>query len=399
MMSTLAYYPQSVHAMAPTGRSNATPRIDIRIDIAASAGQEIVKGVLSYARRNTSWRVSLPARSGRKPATRGERCEGVLAQVNSAAQLEDLLEKATPVVNVCGDHTDRRAPRVAHDEAAVARLAIDHLTDLGFQHLGVCAWSARRSSTDRAAAFRELAEIQGAEVTEFLATGPDDWEKGRDAMAEWLAAASRPLGVLACDDALGQQLLDACRAAGLRAPEDVAVLGVGNDELICDVADPPMSSVALDHRRIGFEAAKRLHRLIESPGKRVSGVRVPPIDVASRPSTDALVIEDKEVAAAATFIRENALRGIKVADVLEAVPMSRRVLETRFRGYFGRTLHQEILGVQVNAVKQMLRDTDLSMAQIAARCGFRHVEYMSVVFKREVGSTPSGFRQRTRDER
>ena len=124
---------------------------------------------------------------------------------------------------------------------------------------------------------------------------------------------------------------------------------------------------------------------------------MPPIEVESRPSTDAIPVDDPEVAAAAHYIRAHALEGIKVADVLAAVPVSRRVLETRFRAHFGRTLHQEILGIQLGHIKKLLRETDLSMFQIASRSGFRHVGYMSVVFKREVGVTPTDFRRSWED--
>ena len=170
------------------------------------------------------------------------------------------------------------------------------------------------------------------------------------------------------------------------------MLGAGNAARFCGVADPPMSSVVLDYGRIGYEAARRLDRMLKRGGRSGRRLRIEPIEVASRPSTDALVVDDPDVAAAAKFIRDHALEGIKVANVLEVVPISRRVLETRFRQHFGRTLHQAILGAQLDRIKELLRDTDLSMFQIASRTGFRHVEYMSVVFKRETGISPSDYR-------
>lgn len=395
MLSTLVH-PQHVHAMGATGLPRVHPRVDIRIDTASAAGQEVVKGILSYVRSNTAWRVRLPDRGGPRAAVRKtakRTCDGVLAQIDGQEAADWIVESGVPAVNVCGEHREPLVPLVAADDDAIAEMAVEHLSTLGFRDVAVCGWTRGRSSASRIEAFVRHAKSAGLEALVREATPAKEWEKERDALAAWLGSMPKPVGILACDDALGQQLLDACRAARLAVPADVAVLGVGNDELICGVADPPMSSIVLDNRHIGFEAARRLHRMLEHEVVEADDVPIRPVEVAARPSTDALVVEDQDVAAAASFIRRHALEGIKVADVLAAVPVSRRVLETRFRSYFGRTLHQEILGMQLDNVKQLLRETDLSMSQIADRSGFRHVEYMSVVFKREVGVPPTTYRR------
>ena len=175
-------------------------------------------------------------------------------------------------------------------------------------------------------------------------------------------------------------------------PDEVAVIGVDNDELLCDLASPPLSSVIPDAHGAGYAAAARLDRLMA--GKKVTPMAelISPLGVASRHSTDALALDDRAIVRAVRMIREHACEGINVSDVLRAVPLSRRVLEQRFQKLLGRTPREEILQVRLARVKQLLGETELALYEIAERTGFEHVEYLSVVFKRETGVTPSAWR-------
>jgi LacI family transcriptional regulator len=178
----------------------------------------------------------------------------------------------------------------------------------------------------------------------------------------------------------------------LAVPDEVAVLGVDNDELLCDLADPPLSSVIPDVRRTGYEAAALLDRMMRGAKIAPEGRLFAPLGVATRQSTDVVAVADRHISAAVRYIRSHACSGITVADVLKQVPMSRRVLEARFQKLLGRSPHTQILAVKLDRVKQLLADTDLSLAAIAERSGFKHVEYLSVAFKRQMGLTASEFR-------
>jgi len=197
---------------------------------------------------------------------------------------------------------------------------------------------------------------------------------------------------MACYDLRGQQVLDACRRRDIAVPDDVAVIAVDNDELLCALSDPPLSSIIPNTYRAGFAAAALLDRLMA--GKKVKCLThlIPPLGVSTRQSTDVLAIEDRNVVQAVRFIREHACDGINMGDVLKAAPQSRRVLERRFKKFLGRTPHEEILRIQFNRVKQLLSETVLPLAIIAERAGFDHVEYLSVAFKRTFGVPPSQYR-------
>jgi LacI family transcriptional regulator len=200
---------------------------------------------------------------------------------------------------------------------------------------------------------------------------------------------------MACFDIVGRQVLEACRQIDAAVPDEVAVVGVDNDELLCELADPPLSSVFPDTQRTGYVAAELLDKLMSGHRVPPKGHFIEPLGVIVRESSDVLAIEDADVSQAVRFIRAHACEGINVHDVLTAghIPLSRRVLESRFKKLIGRTPHEEIDRVQLNRVKELLRETDLPLTEIARRAGYEHVEYLSVVFKKKVGTPPSQYRR------
>jgi LacI family transcriptional regulator len=204
---------------------------------------------------------------------------------------------------------------------------------------------------------------------------------------------------MACYDFRGQQVLDACRRMNIAVPDEVAVIGVDNDELLCELANPPLSSVIPNTYRTGYEAAALLAEMMAGRSFRSEAHLIPPLGVATRQSTDVLAIHDRNIARAIHYIRNNACNGINVQDVIKAVPQSRRLLEKRFMKFLGRTPHEEIIRVQLDRVKQLLTQTDLPLEEIAPRTGFAHVEYLSVAFKRETGMPPSKFRAQNRPKK
>jgi LacI family transcriptional regulator len=222
-----------------------------------------------------------------------------------------------------------------------------------------------------------------------------NWDEQQETIGRWLRALPKPLGVMACNDMRGQHVLDACRRYDLAVPEEVAVIGVDNDELLCSLCDPPLTSVVPNPERIGYDAAALLEALMQ--GERVGRTAqfVEPIGVVTRQSTDVLAIDQPNVVTALRYIREHACDGIGVADVLQQVPLTRSVLERLFRRYVGRSPQEEIRQVQLKRARQLLAETELSLAQIAPLAGYRHPEYMSVVFKRLAGETPGQYRRRS----
>jgi LacI family transcriptional regulator len=190
-----------------------------------------------------------------------------------------------------------------------------------------------------------------------------------------------------------QQLLDTCRQLGIAVPDEVAVIGVDNDELLCNLCDPPLSSVIPDARRTGYLAAELLQQAMEGKKVPAEGHFIEPLGVATRQSTDVLAIEDREIAAVVRYIRLHACSGITVKDILRDIPMSRRVLENRFIKWVGKTPHEAILQQRLDRVKVLLRETELPLDKIAIQTGFEHPEYLSVVFRKHFGMPPGAYRR------
>jgi LacI family transcriptional regulator len=216
-------------------------------------------------------------------------------------------------------------------------------------------------------------------------------------LRRWLQALAKPVGIFAGHDVWALQVVEACRFAGLRVPEDIAVVGVDNDDLLCELARPSLSSVIVPAERVGYEAAALLDRLLAGQQPPRQPVFIPPPGVVSRQSSDVLAIEDPVVAQAVRFLRDSAHLPLRVADVLRAVPVSRRALERRFQAVFERGLAAEIRRLRIDKARQLLAESDLPMNRIAERSGFSSQYQLSRAFRREVGTTPTAYRSAARN--
>jgi LacI family transcriptional regulator len=214
-----------------------------------------------------------------------------------------------------------------------------------------------------------------------------------------LKGLPKPLGVMACNDMRGQHVLEACARVRLRVPEEVAVIGVDDDALLCELCDPQLSSVVPNAEGVGYEAAALLDRLMAGKAPLKTPLLISPLGITTRQSTDILAVEDPHIATALRFIREHACLGATVGDVLAHVPLSRTMLERGFRKYLGRSPQQEIRAIQMKRVSQLLADTNLKLAEIAELAGFKHPEYLNVAFKRDTGQTPGKYRKASKRHR
>jgi LacI family transcriptional regulator len=229
-------------------------------------------------------------------------------------------------------------------------------------------------------------------VYESPRAGLQVWKRDQTRMLEWIKSLKKPVGVFATNDLRGQHVLDACGRLDLAVPEQVAVIGCDNDEVVCNLCNPPLSSIMPNPERIGYEAASWLDRMMQGEEPPVLELEIPPQGIAVRQSSDVFAVSDEVVAAALRFIRERACYGATVQDLVDHLSVSRSWLERNFRKLLNRSPQAEIRNVQVKRCKELLRSTTLSLEKIARLAGFEHPEYMSVVFKRETGTTPGQYR-------
>ena len=379
-------------------------RVALLIETSNAYARGLLQGIISYMREHGSWSVYLAehGRGDRPPSWLGTwNGDGIIARVETPTIANALRQVKVPVVDVSASRLIPSLPWFETDDAAFAQLAAEHLIGRGFRQFAFCGDPHFNWSNWREEHFIRAIAGEGFPCSTYAPTrkfSKDDTAQVED-IASWIRKLPKPVGVMACYDLRGVQLLDACSRLGLAVPEEVAVIGADNDELLCELSHPPLSSVIPNTHRTGYEAAVLLDQLMEgAKGKSGATHLISPLGVATRQSTNILAIEDPSMAKALHFIRQNACTGIKVADVLTIVPLSRRMLENRFMKFIGRSPHEEIIRVRVERVRQLLTETKLSLADIAERTGFTHAEYLTVVFRNKTGLTPGKYRTLNRPQ-
>ena len=368
-----------------------------------SWGCNIIRGIADYADKHGHWNLIIDPRDAAQRSALPARWsgDGIISSVNSRFEVDLIREQSVPIVNV--NHAFEHLPgfcSVVSDELERARLAVNHLADRGFTRFGYFAPPARRHTPMRGREFAAEVERHGW-TCEVYRPGyrPDrriSWDEQQRRVIRWLESLPKPIGIMAVDSACGRQLTEICSLTEIRVPDDVAVLAGETDELMCDVSSPPLSSIADATRRIGYESAALLAALINGESPPTVPAHIPPLGVIARQSTDILSIDDDNVVNALRFIRGNASRGITVRDILREIPLSRRSLEILFRQYLRRSPAEEIRRVRLERSKELLAQSDLSIAEIAVASGFANATRLGVAFRKEFDVTPLAFRRQLR---
>ena len=335
--------------------------------------------------------------------------EGLIVRCENYHLVERLRSLGLPMVDLLAWNDHNGIPAVDVDHKAVAQLAADQLVERGFQRFAYCGFDSLYYSKQRAKYFSAYLSSMGYPVDVFDSErnteltysmslerrGPIDV----DELEKWICALPLPIGIMACYDIRGQHVLDLCSKNGILVPEEAAVIAVGNDDVPCEMCDPTLSSVEPNTRKMGYEAAKLLHRQFAGESNLPEITLIEPLGVVLRQSTDAFSITDSQITAALYFIRRHAAEGIGVRDVLKQVQLSRSTLERRFMKLVGRSPKEEITRLQIKRVQQLLTRTNYGLDEIARLSGFNYVAYMCKVFKDKTGMTPGKYRKDTLSER
>lgn len=381
----------------------APRKVALLVETSRSYGRDLLRGIALFARTRTNWSLlhqEMTIDMLLPQWMKESAVDGVIARVDTRT-IEPIRQLAVPCVDVRCSRNFEGIPQVETDDRKVAELAFEHLWDRGFRRFAFCGFQFAHFSDARLGFFRELVANAGCRLSVYETPGRRDAplssleESGVvdvEAMSAWLASLAPPTGLFVCNDIRGQQVLNACRGLDFAVPDDIAVIGVDDDDAICPLSDPPLSSVRPDAERVGYQAAEILNAMMNGQPPPRSVQYVSPTTVVQRLSTQVIAVEDREVARVCRFIREHACDGIDVNDVAEFTTLSRRQLERRFRNELNRTPHEEITAAQIARVKQLLIETNMTLEQIAQLAGYSHKERLSAVFKREVGGTPGDYR-------
>jgi len=386
---------------------SAMPRVAVWIETSRGYARGLIRGVAQYVQQHGPWSIYFTPHGQHDPLPawmRTWRGDGILARVETSAMGRILRATRLPLIDLSCRLPEFRKPMFGIDNRPVARMGFAHLRERGLRHYGFYGLPrGRHVHMDyRCDYFCECATAAGFACDVFtLRTqrrATPDWEAEQRQLVAWLLGLPKPIGIMCCNDDRGLQLLDACRRAGVDVPDEVAVLGVDNDQELCNLATRPLSSVDVNSQRFGYSAAAMLQRMMRRRMLRPPCEALfPPSHVVTRLSTDTLAVDNPALARALRFIRDHACQRIGVDDVVQAAVTSRRDLERQMRQALGRSPNQEILRVRLRRAEELMLESDLPLEAIAHQTGFRSHKYLGDAFKRQTGSSPGEFRRQRRD--
>jgi LacI family transcriptional regulator len=389
--------------MTPRSKSR---RVALIYDATLPYDVKVMSGVAAYLQQGSPWNIYIEETAlheQRLPGLSTWRGDGILADLDDPRVAAQVLTSGIPAVAFGSGYgwydPASGIPYFYSDNRAIADLAADHLLQRGFRqfaYYGYAKGPITGFSAEREAAFRERVKAVGARLCTHWGPyqGHRQWESLQRRLREWLESLPKPIGLLAANDKAARQVLEACRGEGIAVPEEIAVVGVDNDEMLCQLSHPPLSSVEHGARQLGYQAAALLDRLMSGRHPRRRKYVIPPEGVIARRSSEILAVDDADVAAALSFIREHAREAIQVAEVVAATSVSRSKLERDFLAVTGRTINEEIGRVRVEHARHLISMTRLPLKQIAGMCGYRAVQRMTEAFARRLGTTPAALRNR-----
>jgi LacI family transcriptional regulator len=376
-------------------------RIALVMGLADTYEHGIARGVVRYAKEKRNWDLYGYGWMFRPVDALGYwRGDGVIARVESARDADRLGRLRMPVVDVAGAFSARSFYKVTNDDEGTGRKAGVYLASCGFRRFAYCGVAATGWSALRRKGFHEsVSGVHQGEIAIFEEDQPW-WESLAESghLRKWLAALVKPVGIFACNDTAGLKLAELCRAMRITVPDSVAILGVDDEDILCEMASPSLSSIRLDCESIGYRASALLDGVMTGGWGAPRGeaadraLIVPPRDIVERDSTRVFTCDDPLVEQAMRLIRARAVQRVTVGGLIAVLPASRRSLETRFKKATGRTLREEIVRVRLAHARALLRGSRLTVADIAAESGFGTVQRFHSVFRQVEGKSPGSYR-------
>lgn len=378
--------------------SGRVPRVVLLVESSRFSGRSLLRGIADYARHHGPWAFYWEPGGLEKiwPQLKTLDADGII--LRDVERIENVRPYGLPAVVV--GHSHQEIPGMANvitDSEAIGRMAAEHLMECGFREFAFCGLEGIPWSQLRGESFQRRLALAGFNPHFYpnpAKASAAGWRGERGYMARWLTSLPKPLGLMACNDDRGEQVIEACKIAGLHVPDEVAIIGVDNDDLVCDLSDPPMTSVALAFERAGYESARVLDALMRRRPVRQRRIPVAATHVVPRQSTDTVAVQDAQLGKAIRFIRDHARETVGVPAVAAAAGLSRRVLEKRFRHVLRRSVLGEIRRVRVAHIRRLLLETNHPISHIAESLGYAGSEHLARYFRKEHQETPLSHRRK-----
>jgi LacI family transcriptional regulator len=379
------------------------PKVLLLIESSRESGRSLLSGIANYAHHHGPWSFYWEPAGLEKvwPKLKSLDLDGII--LRDVDKVDEVLAFGIPAVVVGHGRTEVSGlVNVVTDSEVIGRMAAEHLLACGFKHFAYCGLSLDAGedvswSQLRRQSFSGRIQEAGFSCFDFLLANRSEsssWPRERRAMSRWLESLPKPLGLMVCNDDCARQVIEACKAAQVLVPSELGIVGVDNDEVVCGLSDPPLSSVAVNFERAGYDSARTLDRLMSGKEPDSNRIVVRATHVVVRRSTDVIAVEDAIVAKALRFIRAN-LKGeqLSVGEVARSAGVSRRVLEKRFRHELGYSVLSEIRRVRTNKIAQLLVETQMPICEIAEALGFADIQHFARYFRSAKNISPLAYRK------
>ncbi|WP_437205789.1 XylR family transcriptional regulator [Planctomicrobium sp. SH664] len=384
--------------------SHATdaPHVALLIETSKTFGRSLLLGISRYSRTHGPWSIYFDEFGPDSKLPRWLKTwkgDGIITRTRNRAMAESILSLGVPVVDTLNQVSGLDVSGVYTDDGLIARAAAEHLLSQRIQHFAYVGVERASWSTRRGNAFVETLRQAGFDCHVYSPISrrrfAESWEGGQEDLADWLKELPKPVGLLAGHDMRAMCVFDACRRGEISVPEQVAIVGVDNDDVICNMSDPPLTSIPHRGEQIGYEAAALLARLMAGKVKKPESIMIPPLSLVVRRSTDIVAIDDPLMATALKLIR-NCHGDISVDELAQRLGLSRRAMERKFSETISVAPHDQIIAERLQRLKMLLQDTDFSLEAIALQMKMSSAAYVSTFFKKLTGRTPGEFRSECR---
>lgn len=374
--------------------------LTVRLLINASThyGRSLVRGVSRYVQEHEHWTLLFEPLLFDAPRGTAnlKQADGMIARVWSPRVEKRVREANIKTINVSEDFSGADLPQVISDHEAIGQMAGDHLYGCGFRRFAFCGYRGKAYSELRQSAFEEWCREREFECSTYLSKDSPSQSLSEELakIADWVRTFDEPTGVFAASDWRGHHILLASAIAGVSVPQDIGVVGVDNDDVVCDIAPTPLTSIDPHGVQVGYRAAELLHAWItegvEPPEREICR----DMSINRRRSTDVLLVEDELVKRALDRMRPKGRLPHTIDEVLKGLPISRRPFERRFLQAVGMTPHAALSQIRLERMAELLTNTNLPISEVAHRCGFNYGHHMASIFRTAKGMTPGEYRDR-----
>jgi LacI family transcriptional regulator len=360
----------------------------------------ILRGISDYARKRRNWALEANPEmfGGGLRDVIGWPGHGLIGVIRSKAEIAAARALKIPVINLSGALRDATLPRVMVDQAAMGRMAAEHLLACGLSHFAYYGEREMWYSQQRKDGFRQRLAESGFSCEVFDASTRfghrNPWYRWLEPVKTWLKSLQLPTGLLAVHDYAGAMLVEACLRVGLRVPQDIALIGVGNDPITCEFCTVSLSSISRNNREVGYRAAALLDRLMAGQRPPKGDLLIPPEGVIRRRSTEVLIVSDRHLQAAVDYIQDHLAQRLCVADLCRRLAISHRLLDLLFKRHLDCSPREFLCRMRVERAKQLLLAREnAKLQELANACGFSGVRHFRAAFKRLTGKTPVEYRR------